>query len=113
MILRCDDAARDFKVDPEVCSQLGLQSIAVVPLRGRSGRVGVLEVFSTQSYAFSEEHTVLLGRLAGLAEAAWARGTTAEPSNPEGWLPQGAVTEDAVAEGLFMEELIAEHPAIE
>jgi GAF domain-containing protein len=78
VILRCDDAARDFKVDSEVCRQLGLQSIAVVPLRGRLGRVGVLEVFSTQSYAFTEEHMDLLGRLAGLAEAAWA-GASTEP----------------------------------
>src|SRR5882724_920196 len=49
--LRCDDATRDYQVDPEVCRQLGLQSIAVVPLRGQFGRVGVLEAFSTHSYA--------------------------------------------------------------
>ena len=72
-IMRCDDASRDFHVDAEVCRQMGLQSIAVVPLRGQYGRVGVLETFSSQSYAFSEEHMDLLGRLAGLAEAAWAQ----------------------------------------
>jgi TonB family protein len=78
MILRCDDASRDFHVNAEVCRKLGLQSIAVVPLRGQEGRVGVLEAFSTQSYAFTEEKMDLLGRLAGLAEAAWARGAVAE-----------------------------------
>ncbi len=76
--LRCDDAARDFHVDAEVCRQLGIQSIAVVPLRGRYGRVGVLEAFSSQSYAFNDDHMALLGRLAGLAEAAWAQGPLSE-----------------------------------
>jgi TonB family protein len=83
-IMRCDDAARDFYADPEVCRKLNLQSIAAVPLRGRRGRVGLLEVFSTQSYAFTEEHMELLGRLAGLAEATWAQGPAAE----EGWAGQ-------------------------
>ena len=64
---------------PKSVANSGLQSISVVPLRGRHGRVGVLEVFSTQSYAFSEEHTNLLGRLAVLAETAWARATSEEP----------------------------------
>ena len=32
--MRCDDASRDFHVDAEVCRQLGLQSIAVVPCAG-------------------------------------------------------------------------------
>ncbi len=72
-MMRCDDAARDFHVDADVCRQMGVQSIAVVPLRGQRGRVGVLEVFSAQSYAFTDEHMETLGRLAGLAEAAWAR----------------------------------------
>ncbi|MGA9801521.1 MAG: TonB family protein [Terriglobales bacterium] len=78
VIMRCDDASRDFHVDAEVCRQLGLQSIAVVPLRGQYGRVGVLEAFSTESYAFTEEKMDILGRLAGLAEAAWARGAVAK-----------------------------------
>jgi TonB family protein len=72
--LRCDDASRDLHVDAEVCREMGLQSIAVVPLRGQYGRVGVLEAFSTEAYAFNEDKMEALGRLAGLAEAAWARG---------------------------------------
>jgi TonB family protein len=81
--MRCDDASRDFHVDAEVCRQLGLQSIAVVPLRGQHGRVGVLEAFSTESYAFSEANVEVLERLAGLAEAAWARGVVTEVASGE------------------------------
>jgi TonB family protein len=72
-MMRCDDAARDFHVNAEVCREMGVQSIAVIPLREHRGRVGVLEAFSSQSYAFTDEHMSLLGRLAGLAEAAWAQ----------------------------------------
>ena len=49
--LRCDDASRDFHVDAEVCREMGLQSIAVVPLRGQYGRVGVLDAFSRRCAA--------------------------------------------------------------
>ena len=81
VIMRCDDASRDFHVDAEVCREMGLQSIAVVPLRGQHGRVGVLEAFSNQTYAFTEDKMDVLGRLAGLAEAAWARGAVTEASS--------------------------------
>jgi TonB family protein len=88
-ILRCDDASRDFYVDAEVCRRLGLQSIVAVPLRGKHGRVGVLEVFSIRPYAFDDGDTDMLGRLAGLAETAWAQGSSmqvpsgAGPTNKE------------------------------
>ena len=82
--LRCDDASRDFHVDAEVCREMGLQSIAVVPLRGQHGRVGVLEAFSTAAYAFDEDKMEVLERLAGLAEAAWARGMVAVIPATEG-----------------------------
>jgi TonB family protein len=84
MILRCDDASRDLHVDAEVCRRLGLQSIAAVPMRGQHGRVGVLEAFSSRSYAFDNDDMDILGRLAGLAETAWALGSsTAVPSEKE------------------------------
>jgi TonB family protein len=81
--MRCDDASRDLHADAEVCRQLGLKSIAVVPLRGQYGRVGVLEAFSTESYAFNEDKIQTLERLAGLAEAAWARGLATSTASGE------------------------------
>lgn len=72
-VLRCDDTEKDYRVDPEVCRRLGLRSIAIVPLRGRRGTMGVLEAFSTRPYAFAEEHMDYLIRLAELAENARLR----------------------------------------
>ena len=97
--LRCDDASRDFHVDAEVCRQMGLQSIAVVPLRGQIGRVGVLEAFSTEAYAFTEDKMALLERLAGLAEAAWARGAVTEAQSAATGLVQSAELKEAESQG--------------
>jgi protein TonB len=108
VIMRCDDASRDYHVDAEVCRELGLQSIAVVPLRGRQGRVGVLEVFSTESFAFDQDKMDLLGRLAGLAEAACARGVVA------GELAEDLMAAPAAA-GAVVEpvtELVSPAPAV-
>ena len=79
--LRCDDTQKDYRVNPEACRQMNLRSIAVMPLRGRQGTVGILEAFSTRAYAFSEDLTRLLERLAELAEAAQLSAPTA-PREP-------------------------------
>jgi protein TonB len=106
--LRCDDASRNFHVDAEVCRQMGLQSIAVVPLRGQHGRVGVLEAFSTESYAFTENKMGLLERLAGLAEAAWARGVVTEAQTTA----TGLVPAVKLDEIINLGEAVTELPAL-
>ena len=79
--LRCDDTNRDLRVDPEVCRQLGLRSLAVVPLPSRRGVAGVLEVFSAQPHGFADRHMDLLAQLAEMAETVsaghWNRGNRA------------------------------------
>ena len=90
-VLRCDDTANDPRVDPEVCRRLGLRSIAVVPLRGRYGPIGILEVFSMRACAFTDEHMGYLLRLAGLAEAAQERVIRRDKpvaASPEGRVPE-------------------------
>ena len=65
---RCDDTDNDPRVDAEVCRHLGLRSIAAVPIRSRLETVGILEVFSTSSHAFTEEHLNCLASLAEMAD---------------------------------------------
>jgi TonB family protein len=72
-VLRCDDTQNDRRVEPEVCRLLGIRSIAVVPLRDAVGTVGILEVFSSRAYAFSNEQIGLLKSLGEIAEAAYQR----------------------------------------
>jgi TonB family protein len=74
-IQHCMDTENDPLVDVEVCRGLGLRSIAVLPIQGWREINGVLEVFSTQPAAFTEQHIALLQQLAALAE----RARTAQP----------------------------------
>jgi len=85
-MLRCDDTEKDQRVDPEVCRKMRLRSIAAVPLFGRHGTIGVLEAFSTRSFAFAEEHMDYLARLAELAKEAQSpqsSATVAEVERPK------------------------------
>ena len=68
---QCDDTQNDPRVDAEVCRHLGLRSIVVLPIQAWREVNGILEVFSTQSSAFTGQHVALLQQLAVLAE--WAR----------------------------------------
>jgi TonB family protein len=68
----CGETETDPRVDAELCRQLGLRSVAVLPIRGWRGVNGILEVFSTEPRAFREQHFELLEQLAGLAERARA-----------------------------------------
>jgi hypothetical protein len=72
--LRCEDAHRDIRVDPAVCGQLGLRSIAVIPILGigSTRAEGILEVFSRQPRAFDEWHLEILKQLGQLVTAARA-----------------------------------------
>jgi TonB family protein len=71
-VLHCDDSETDHRVDPEVCRELGLRSMVVLPVRGRNRTAGVLEVFSTQPHAFTREHIDSLKRLTEMIEMACA-----------------------------------------
>jgi len=73
--LRCEDSERDLRLDPEVCRQLGLRSIAVVPIFERTTVAGILEVFAGQPHAFNDQHLRTLQRLAELVTIASERVT--------------------------------------
>lgn len=63
-IVRCDDTETDPRVDAEVCRQLDLRSVIIVPILGQSGMVGLLEVFSDKPRAFTERDVPTLRTLA-------------------------------------------------
>jgi L-methionine (R)-S-oxide reductase len=62
-LLRCDDAETDSRVEAETCRKLGVRSIAAAPIRYEREVLGVLEVFSAQTYAFDEGDLAVLERL--------------------------------------------------
>jgi TonB family protein len=71
-VQNCVDTENHPHVDVEVCRTLGLRSIAVLPIQGWRGINGILEVFSREPGAFTEQHVAILQQLAVLAERARA-----------------------------------------
>ena len=78
LVLRCDDTEFDSRVDRETCLALGLRSILAVPVRVREKSIGLLEVFSAQPKAFSDDDSEILQRLAETVLAAVNRAARAE-----------------------------------
>jgi TonB family protein len=68
--VRCRDTASDERVNREVCRELGLRSVAAVPIMEGDTSVGLLEIFSDQPNAFTTEHLDIMLELAGLAASA-------------------------------------------
>ncbi len=70
-VVRCDDSENDSRVDREACSDLGIRSLAAVPLRSptRAGGLpilGLIEAFEKEPYAFTDRDIRELSLLAEL-----------------------------------------------
>lgn len=68
--MRCDDAARDARVNPAVCREMGIASVAVMPVVNDDEVLGVFELFSGKVNAFGERDLSALQRLSGMVETA-------------------------------------------
>lgn len=62
--LRCDDPDLDPHVDRESCRALGINSVMAVPIGEQGNILGLIEVFSRQTYAFHQGHCSALQALA-------------------------------------------------
>jgi len=59
-MLRCDDTETDSLVDRPGCRALGIRSMLAVPLCSGGKVIGLIEVFSGQSNAFTEKDSAIL-----------------------------------------------------
>jgi hypothetical protein len=97
--LRCDNADRDPRVNRESCRQLGIASVAVLPIVSDDQVLGVFELFSGKINAFEERDLSALQRLGEMVETAVKLAHAAQS------LPPGAFLEEEKNEG--------EQPAVE
>jgi GAF domain-containing protein len=74
MSWRCDSADSDPYVDRDHCRDLGTQSVLAAPISHLNSVLGVLEVFSSQKNAFSDQDVATVQLLAGLLVVAITRG---------------------------------------
>ncbi len=57
----------DPRVDAFICQKLGIRSIAAAPIRYERDVVGLVEVFSSNSFAFDEGDLAILERMSQTA----------------------------------------------
>lgn len=69
-LLRCDDAESDARVNREVCRQLGIASVLVMPVVNDDEVLGVFELFSGKANAFGERDLSAVQRLSEMVETA-------------------------------------------
>jgi GAF domain-containing protein len=74
MSWRCDSAESDPHVDRFRCHELGTESVVATPISHLNSVLGVLEVFSSQKSAFSDQDVATVQLLAGLLLVAISRG---------------------------------------
>ncbi len=68
--LRCDDAERDARVNREVCRQMGIASVVVMPVVNDDEVLGVFELFSGKANAFGARDLSAVQRLSEMVETA-------------------------------------------
>ena len=66
--LRCDNAESDVRVNREVCRQLGIASVVVMPVVNDDGVLGVFELFSGRVNAFGERDLSAVQRLSEMVD---------------------------------------------
>ena len=112
-ILRCDDTETDIRAQFDVARQLSARSCVIVPLLGRSDRLGVLQAFATAPWSFTDTDIRCLDLFAELVLAALK---PADQDRRLHWLsdvagellhPKHAVVETAADEPVVTEQLPA------
>ncbi|MGB8582159.1 MAG: GAF domain-containing protein [Candidatus Sulfotelmatobacter sp.] len=106
-LLRCDDAERDPRVNREVCRELGIASVIVMPIVGDEQVLGIFELLSGKPRAFDERDLSALLRLSEMVEAAVKHALPPQIAPP---LKEVAVAESQPVERVVEEEIKIPQP---
>ncbi len=81
-LVSCEDTGNDSRIDSEVSRALGIGSLMAAPIVSHFRVVGLLEVFSPHSRAFTKVHETVLDRLVEMIPR-----TTREKAQPQPGTP--------------------------
>ena len=70
---RCNDSENDHRVNVEACRELGIRSVIAAPLNHLNRVLGILQVLSSQAYAFDDRDVATVQLLSNLMVMAFAR----------------------------------------
>jgi hypothetical protein len=118
--LRCDDAERDVRVNRDVCRQMGIASVVVMPVVSDDEVVGVFELFSGKANAFGARDVSAVQRLSEMVETAVRLARATEnlpeqlktPATSALEVKQTELLEDRVLEDQVLEEQVLEDVAL-
>ncbi len=116
--LRCDDAERDARVNRDVCRQMGIASVVVMPVVHDDEVLGVFELFSGKANAFGARDVTAVQRLSEMVETA-VRLAYATETLPERLKEQsaafqaGEAPKDQVLNGQDLKDTFLEEPVLE
>lgn len=119
--LRCDDAERDARVNRDVCRQMGIASVVVMPVVNDDEVLGVFELFSGKANAFGARDVSAVQRLSEMVETA-VRLAQATESLPERLKMKQAsapaakeadILEDQDLAAQVLEDVVLEEPVLD
>ena len=97
LLVSCEDAENDSRVDPEVCRTLGIGSLMAAPIVSDFRVVGLLEIFSPHLRGFTKAHETVLDRLVEMIPKAHREKTQPESIEPDRAQPEALVIPEAVS----------------
>lgn len=111
MVLRCDDAELDPRVDAVACRRTGIRSMLCVPLVHADQGIGVLKVSSSLPHSFADDDVETLAELAAfigvtVGAAADLAQVTAELLGPALATPAGAVAKSSTSTSQFVANVL-------
>jgi GAF domain-containing protein len=109
--LRCDDAERDVRVNRDVCRQMGIASVVVMPVVNDDEVLGVFELFSGKANAFGARDVSAVQRLSEMVETAVRLARATENLSDRLKMPATPALE--VQEAEVLEDQVLEDPALE
>src|SRR5438270_5787506 len=122
--MRCDDAERDLRVNRDVCRQMGIASVVVMPVVNDDDVLGVFELFSGKANAFGVREVSAVQRLSEMVETA-VRLARATQSLPERLKMGGtsaaevsagevtAVEDDQILDGEILADIVLQDMVLE
>lgn len=119
--LRCDDAERDARVNRDVCREMGIASVVVMPVVNDDEVLGVFELFSGKTNAFGARDLSAIQRLSEMVETAVRLAQATEslperlkmPQVSESEVKAAAVQQDQVLDGDVLEDILLDEPVLE
>lgn len=105
--LRCDDTARDARVNAEICRQLGIASVIVMPVIDEDQVLGVFELFSEKANAFGDRDLSVVQRLSAMVETAvcLAEAAGSLPKPKKAKAAAAGLVSNGVQQGQFVADL--------